>query len=223
MSKENCLIIGCGATDSSYGDIPNNIIALDVDWNILEDYHSKNPRVTAVVADAKSLPFKPESIDQIQATHVLEHLNGVTTEASMSEIHRVAKSGANIVLATPHNNYEKVLGYLVERYHSKDMHQQTVSLQALSNLAEKVQLKVIHKKTQRWDHAIKVIATAVAHRIKPKSVGFKPQVGFVLEQKMLGGSFTKRAVNSIVNLLKPLSPILNKIIPYENLVIAQKQ
>ena len=149
MSKENCLIIGCGAIDSSYGDISaNNIVASDVDLHILNDYHSKNPNISAVVADAKSLPFKSESIAQIQATHVIEHLDSVTTKLSMTEIHRVAKNGANIVLATPHNNYEKVLTSLIVRYHSKDMRQQTVDLEALSNLAGNVQFKVVCKTTQ---------------------------------------------------------------------------
>lgn len=61
-----------------------------------------------MVADLeKSWPFESNSIDEIQASHVLEHM-GETTEGFlniMREMYRVCQNGARIHIQVPHHNH----------------------------------------------------------------------------------------------------------------------
>jgi SAM-dependent methyltransferase len=47
-----------------------------------------------------SLPFRDDSFDQIRAVHVIEHVKDIMR--TMAEIHRVGRSGAGLLLVTPH-------------------------------------------------------------------------------------------------------------------------
>ena len=52
-----------------------------------------------VVADAQSLPFKDESIDEVYASHILEHLNDF--HKTIMELHRICKPNAKIIVKAP--------------------------------------------------------------------------------------------------------------------------
>lgn len=63
-----------------------------------------------VVGDAEHLPFKKDSFHSIKCTEVLEYLN--TPEQAVSEMHRVSKDVAGIMVSTPFNlgiHYDKDL------------------------------------------------------------------------------------------------------------------
>lgn len=62
-----------------------------------------NPGATAadVIADLNHpLPFPDSSFDEVRAVHVIEHVNDIMK--AVAEIHRVARSGGLVYLATPH-------------------------------------------------------------------------------------------------------------------------
>jgi len=63
----------------------------------------RDPRSQANVIgdlDAKRLPFRDGSFDEVQLAHVIEHLQDVV--AVMAEVHRVCKPGAIVTVRTPH-------------------------------------------------------------------------------------------------------------------------
>lgn len=63
----------------------------------------RNPRSQAdVLADlnAKRLPFRDDTFDEVRLSHVIEHLEDVV--AAMAEVHRICKPGARVTVRTPH-------------------------------------------------------------------------------------------------------------------------
>lgn len=56
---------------------------------------------TYVVADARYLPFRDHSFDQVFSYSVLQHLSKENTLASLSEIHRTLRSGGNALIQMP--------------------------------------------------------------------------------------------------------------------------
>ncbi len=224
MSKDRCLVIGCGAEDSSYGNTPKDgIIALDNSFEILKKYKDKEPSILAVTADAQHLPFKQNSFSSVQATHVIEHLPEADSMQTISEISRIAKTDAIITLATPHPIFEKVMTVINAKHHSAVMHQQVVDMKQLINLTTDSNLEIIDSKAQRWQQAIKLIITAFIHKLRPSTISFHEQIGFVSTgNKNKGVNFAKEVINNIIGSMNFLSPILNKILPYENIVIAKK-
>ena len=54
-----------------------------------------------VLADLnRPLPFPDDTFDEVRAVHVIEHVGDIMQ--TMAEIHRVARHGARLYLATPH-------------------------------------------------------------------------------------------------------------------------
>jgi predicted SAM-dependent methyltransferase len=96
--KKVKLDIGCGRLDNvkrqryaRYGINPEEYIGLD----------SVKVEGVSVVADiTKKLPFANESVDEIVAVHVLEHVNDL--EFVMREFHRVLKDGGDLKIWVPH-------------------------------------------------------------------------------------------------------------------------
>lgn len=58
-----------------------------------------------VVADVDKppLPFRDDTFDEVHASHVIEHVQSIPN--LMREIHRVAKPGALVYVATPHYSW----------------------------------------------------------------------------------------------------------------------
>jgi SAM-dependent methyltransferase len=82
------------ALDTIYLDInPPEVYYYDASW---------------VVADAQHLPFRPNSIDEIYAAHVIEHLEDPLR--FLSECHRVLKRGGTVTVVTP--NFLSMNAYL---------------------------------------------------------------------------------------------------------------
>lgn len=63
-----------------------------------------NPKAkpNMVLDITKELPFKDNSIDEILASHVLEHLEGESFFKLMEEAHRVLKEGGVFKIRVPH-------------------------------------------------------------------------------------------------------------------------
>ncbi len=70
----------------------NNIIALDLDPNMLRDLRRKYPEVQCLVADAKLLPFKTNSVKISFSNAVIEHVGSNGEQQKFAnEIQRISQ------------------------------------------------------------------------------------------------------------------------------------
>jgi SAM-dependent methyltransferase len=70
---------------------------------------------TAVVADARALPFRPGAFDRVIAAEVLEHVP--EDGAALSELVRVLRSGGTMAVTVPRFWPERILWALSDEYH----------------------------------------------------------------------------------------------------------
>src|SRR2546425_10538042 len=92
------LDVGCGTLDESRraryrrsGRSPDEYIGVD---------HARIPGVSVVADLDRSLPFADESVDEIVAVHLLEHVRDL--EHTMREFHRILKSDGALRVWVPH-------------------------------------------------------------------------------------------------------------------------
>ena len=64
------------------------------------DIKKHDPK-TNVLADARSLPFKDESFDEIYSSHLIEHFGFQETFGVLKEWKRVLREGGKLVVETP--------------------------------------------------------------------------------------------------------------------------
>jgi len=92
---------GCGR--SLFTEIrphwPFEIMACDVDYDLLEARSTEYPEIGWVVAGAHPLPFRDASFDGLFAGELIEHL--ADPAAGMDEFARVLRPGGTLVLTTP--------------------------------------------------------------------------------------------------------------------------
>lgn len=93
------LDIGCfeGGLSNFLTECKRKVIAIDIKM-------SKNPKFPFVLADARNLPFKRSSFDQIFCLDVLEHIKDDYTVAK--EISRVLKINGALVITTPSKHWK---------------------------------------------------------------------------------------------------------------------
>lgn len=65
--------------------------------------------------DRPPLPFRDDVFDEVHASHVIEHMRSVT--ATLGEIHRIARSGARVYIATPHYTWHGSFGDPTHHWH----------------------------------------------------------------------------------------------------------
>jgi putative flippase GtrA len=106
----NVLDIGCGSshTLSRYDGVGIDSNKDKVDF--MNSHQSGLKRNRYLVADARALPFEDNTFDAVLCIEVLEHLENPAEV--ITEIARVAKPNARIVLATP--DYSKPLAYILD-------------------------------------------------------------------------------------------------------------
>src|SRR5712692_1101780 len=92
---------GCGR--SLFTEIqdhwPFEIVACDVDYDLLASRRTEYPEIGWVVAGAHPLPFRDASFDGLFAGELIEHL--ADPAAGMDEFRRVLRPGGTLVLTTP--------------------------------------------------------------------------------------------------------------------------
>ncbi len=90
--------LGCG-----FGQFmefaPSNISVTGINLNDEEIKVARKKGLKVVKADCRKLPFKPKSIDGVNCSHLIEHIDDPTT--LLREAHRVLKKGGTIVVRTP--------------------------------------------------------------------------------------------------------------------------
>ena len=76
------------------------MVGVDIEVDRVERARARNvPTATFVVAASEALPFDDESFDGVLLNEVLEHV--VDESATLSEIHRVLRPGAVLVVISP--------------------------------------------------------------------------------------------------------------------------
>jgi len=93
------LDVGCG--DGLLLKLLPQAVGLDVSKKALEIARKRGIKNEIVVADARKMPFKDNEFDGVAVLDVIEHLYPEDTDKVLSEIKRVAKPKAKIVLITP--------------------------------------------------------------------------------------------------------------------------
>lgn len=92
---------GCGRSlfTEIRPDWPFQVVAADVDHDLLVSRRAEHPQVAWAVAGADPLPFRDGSFDALFAGELVEHLPD--PRPAMAEFRRVLKPGGTLILTTP--------------------------------------------------------------------------------------------------------------------------
>jgi len=94
------LIVGCGP---EYTKRDENDVTLDFKASF-------NPDIFFNVALGKKWPFEDDSVDEIEAYHVLEHIEGFKNyRKAMEEMYRILKPGGVLRIKVPHWRHESAV------------------------------------------------------------------------------------------------------------------
>jgi len=92
--------IGCGTGLLKFASIGNALICrTDISLEMLKIARSKNKFDEFILADARCLPFRQESLDIVVLSEVIEHL--ITPSVALKEVKRVLKKRGFLVLSFP--------------------------------------------------------------------------------------------------------------------------
>jgi len=184
------------------------------------------PQGTFTYSAAEKLPFKDNYFDYILARHVLEHVDDINK--ALSEIKRVTKSGAVIMIAVPHEKMETVMKNLDPHYLGAGHHHQRMFTQkVIVSLLKKHGFKIKKVSKEKWPLFVYTTSFYFLSRLT-KHVEMEEQTGaFRL------GKFRYLQAKSIYPILDIISSILsglnytipffNNIIPFEIELIAEKK
>lgn len=247
MRKELDLGCGVGSSDGFYGrkeSVPYFRIGVDNNRKLLAKARKNNPGSNFVLADITSLPFKDNSVDAISATHVLEHLDEAEGRLALSEIARVAKLGAVIRIATPSSFHEGLTKKLAPKeYHIAQGHKRVLSKKQLLLDVEDSGLNIQHAITGKSWFLIKNLVRITANRIlkipmEPHTTILTPndrltetllriasRIVYPIDLIFLKAEDPTLTRHSYFKLLSPVRLInrfLNKVLPFENYVLATK-
>ena len=70
------------------------------------------PGVDQVVDLTQPWPWEPNSVDEVRASHLIEHLNGPERIFFVNELYRVLKPGAKAIISAPHWASQRAYGDL---------------------------------------------------------------------------------------------------------------
>lgn len=103
---EIILDIGCkSAWVNDYIKEKITLINVDIDKDVLIKNKRINPGLNFVVADARFLPFKKKSVNQVLFLEVLEHLPCGAEKSALLEINWVLNKGGRLLLSTPNDSF----------------------------------------------------------------------------------------------------------------------
>jgi dolichol-phosphate mannosyltransferase len=105
------LDLGCGdgffARQVLAPEMQNHLVGTDRDPSALETLRKRDPRGSAVCADAQSLPFRSERFGLVLANCALEHVENIGS--ALGEIARVLKPGGRLVFTVPSEHFGRML------------------------------------------------------------------------------------------------------------------
>lgn len=95
------LDVGCGA-NPRFTMERSLVVGIDIDRNSLLELKRRKWPGIPVVADAAHLPFRDNSFEKVNCSHILEHVQD--ENQTMKEISRVTKAGGQLELKVPFMN-----------------------------------------------------------------------------------------------------------------------
>lgn len=97
------LVLDAGCGRSLFTEIrpewPFQILAGDVDLDLIKSRQTEFPKLGWLVSDAQPLPIRNEAVDALFAGELIEHLRD--PHLAIAEFHRVLKPGGVLILTTP--------------------------------------------------------------------------------------------------------------------------
>lgn len=115
----------------------SDIYALDHSPKLIEFLAKRFPKVHYQVAEAYALPFKDNSVDQIVAGEIIEHLDDPA--AFIKECFRVLKKGGWLSISTPHEEKGQEVG--------GPMHVWAYTVEDIKWLLETKEVEVLQEET----------------------------------------------------------------------------
>jgi 2-polyprenyl-3-methyl-5-hydroxy-6-metoxy-1,4-benzoquinol methylase len=110
------LDVGCGEGRfaAALAGAGASVVGIDVAEEPLRRARERHPELELHrVAEAEALPFADSSFDLVWAGEVIEHV--ADTSAWLSELRRVLRSGASLLLSTPENGRIELLAAAISR------------------------------------------------------------------------------------------------------------
>jgi ubiquinone/menaquinone biosynthesis C-methylase UbiE len=105
VSSEKAVVLEAGSGPGFASSMLNRdprvdfSVALDIDFEALQQARKRDSTLPLVVADLRSIPFKTESVDVVWNSSTIEHLPD--PEAALKEMTRVAKNDGSIFVGVP--------------------------------------------------------------------------------------------------------------------------
>lgn len=166
--SENLRVLDVGCAKSSHLDIYNrpdsSVVGIDLREDFLGNMQVLHPQSQFLRADAHSLPFQPESFDEVYITAVLEH----TREPArvLGEAYKALKPGGKLVVDVPHPRYEWIMGKLSQNYHNDGFHQHVFQPDQIKSLVEETGFNVTECSPRMWQAAVGFVTTWLGARLQ---------------------------------------------------------
>lgn len=202
-----------------------HIYGIDFLKNNVVSAKMRFPKGTFSVGNAEKIPFKNNTFDFVLSRHVLEHVDN--PEKMIKEIKRVIKKGGIIQIAVPHPSIEKRLIPIMPHYMEKGHHHQRVfDEKTIKKLLKDSKLKIISCQNKKWVVFCITYTVALMSRYFT-FVTMEEQSGVfqIGKTKYLNNSIMQHTYFLLFKIFlqcDKLFPYLNKKIPFEIEVIAQK-
>ncbi|MBI4215450.1 MAG: class I SAM-dependent methyltransferase [Parcubacteria group bacterium] len=246
------LDVGCGIGSSdgfyerSLVDRHTIKVGLDKRFPFAKQAKQLSPDQIFLAADMVNLPFPAESIDALSATHVLEHLDKPEEATVLSEIARVLRTGGSVRIATPSPLHETLMHRIApEGYHRAQHHKRVITQQDLVSSVEQAGFSVRSARTKKGWLSMKNLTRILLNKFifkfpmeeettriqmegiieKLYSSLIKPMVYLadLVFLKAEDPTLTKHRYYKALLPVRIINDMINKILPFENYVIATKK
>lgn len=129
------------------------VTALDVSPKMLELVKKKNSKITTIVGDAETTPFKKETFDIVAAAFLIAHLKDPTR--FFDEVYRVLKDGGMFVVTNINQKDPPLVKtksgpIIIESFY----HRPEKVREILESLAFKIEKEVFVKEKEVWVNQI---------------------------------------------------------------------
>jgi ubiquinone/menaquinone biosynthesis C-methylase UbiE len=139
-------------------------------WIVLDSSRERRPQL---LADAQNMPVRPEAIDCVKCTELLEHVKH--PEEVLDEISRVLKPGGTLILSIPFNSHihddpydfqrftdQKLTGLLEDNFHILSLKKQGLYFTVLADM---IKQGIAHSK-RVWHLCLRRLLPALELMVK---------------------------------------------------------
>jgi ubiquinone/menaquinone biosynthesis C-methylase UbiE len=219
LYKERSLEVGSGSNPRNK-EFEGLKVAIDINSSSLESLKRFDWEVA--VADVQNMPFESQIFNRCDCHHVLEHVED--SQEVLNEIARITKANGCVELSVPHAFFETfmaiaLLGYYP--YWSSQNHRRVYTKKKLANSVNKAGLNIKSLRKKGWWRAVSTLQNYITARINRETIeGQAVRIQSERMQKLLE---KKQEYFENVRVLDRVFPKMNKIIPYEIRLSAEKR